>query len=141
VFPIHCHAALSKTKSQIRIVILREVKRSRRIYRRINDGFCNSRQRRPPCRMTRWMADNEYKDLRFCLIRQLPRIFKCSYELSLLTNGHSARSEAESRISPLSKHQHNSLKLCPPSSIFSLTFKFSCVHSKIQKKVFLQLIQ
>jgi len=45
------------------------------------------------------------------------------------------------RISPLSKHQHNSLKLCPPSSIFSLTFKFSCVHSKIQKKVFLQLIQ
>ena len=32
VFPIDCHAALSKTKSQKRVVILRETKRSRRIY-------------------------------------------------------------------------------------------------------------
>ena len=31
VFPIDCHAALSKTKSQKRVVILREAKRSRRI--------------------------------------------------------------------------------------------------------------
>ena len=41
VFPIDCHAALSKTKSQKRVVILREAKRSRRIYwRTIELSFC-----------------------------------------------------------------------------------------------------
>ena len=41
VFPIDCHAALSKTKSQIRIVILREAMRSHRIYwRTIELSFC-----------------------------------------------------------------------------------------------------
>ena len=137
------------------MVILREAMRSRRIYWRTDDGFCNSGQKRPPCRMTRWMDENELKDPKFCQFHQLPRIYKFSYERSLVTNGHAARCESKShnrivilreakhsrRNSPLSKHQHNSLKLCPPSSIFSLTFKFSCVHSKIQKKVFLQLIQ
>ena len=58
--------------------------------------------------MTRWMDENELKDLRFCLIHQLPRIFKFSHERSLLTpyserskvaktNCHSSRSEAESQ--------------------------------------------
>ena len=67
-------------------VILRELKRSRRIYRKNNDGFCNSGQKRPPCRMTRWMADNEFKAPRFCLIRQIQKILRFPYELSLLTN-------------------------------------------------------
>ena len=35
--------------------------------------------------MTPWMADNEFKNPQFCEIHQLPRIFKFSYELSLLT--------------------------------------------------------
>ena len=111
VFPIHCHAALSKTKSQKRVVILRETKRSRRIYwrtielsfcvkwngvaesieepsnchsarsnaesqnlivilretkwyRRIywrtDDGFCNSGQWSPPCRMTGWRFQERF---------------------------------------------------------------------------------
>ena len=116
--PSNCHSARSEAKSQNllenhRIVILREAKRSRRIYRRINDGFCNSGQKRPPCRMTRWMDDNELKDLRFCLIHQLPKKFRFSHQLSLLTlsfcakqcgvaeslgepsNCHSARSEVK----------------------------------------------
>ena len=107
------------------------MKRSLRIYCRTRDGFCNSGRKRPPCRMTPWMADNELKDLRFCLIHRLPKKFRFSYKRTLLKNGHSARSETESqnllendrivilrgakrsrRISPLSKHQHNSLKSC-----------------------------
>ena len=60
--PSNCHSAWSETESQNRIVILREAMRSRRIYRRINDGFCNSGRKRPPCRMTRWIAENEFKD-------------------------------------------------------------------------------
>ena len=96
VFPIHCHSARSDAKSQKLIVILRIVKRSPRIYRRTDDGFCNSGQWRPPCRMTRWMDENEFKDLRFCLIHQLPRIFKFSHERSLLTNCHVASCEAKS---------------------------------------------
>ena len=37
--------------------------------------FCNSGQRRPPCRMTRWMDDNEFKDPKFCQFHQLPGLF------------------------------------------------------------------
>ena len=65
VFPIHSHAALSKTNTQIRIVILREAKWSRRIYRKNNDGFCNSGRKRPPCRMTPWITDSEFKGNKF----------------------------------------------------------------------------
>ena len=36
--------------------------------------------------MTRWMADNEFKAPRFCLIRQIQKILRFPYELSLLTN-------------------------------------------------------
>jgi hypothetical protein len=107
----NCHSAWSETESQNllenhRIVILREVKRNRRIYRRINDGFCNSGRKRPPCRMTRWMADNEFKNPRFCQVHELPRIFKFSYELSLLTLSFCAkRSEvAESIGEPSNCH-------------------------------------
>ncbi len=71
--------------------------------------------------MTRWIAENEFEDPKFCEIHQLPKKFRFSYEFSLLTNGHSARSEAKSqnlivilreamrsrRIPPLSKHQYN----------------------------------
>ena len=86
----NCHSTRSEAKSQNLlenhlIVILREVKRNRRIYWKNNDGFCNSGQWCPPCRMTRWMADNEFKNPRFCKVHQLPRIFKFSYERSLLT--------------------------------------------------------
>ena len=35
--------------------------------------------------MTGWIADNEFDDHNFCEIHQLPKIFKFSYELSLLT--------------------------------------------------------
>ena len=109
----NCHSTRSEAKSQNLlenhlIVILREVKRNRRIYWKNNDGFCNSGQWCPPCRMTRWMADNEFKDPKFRQIHQLPRIFKFSHERSLLTpyserskvaktNCHSARSEVESQ--------------------------------------------
>ena len=96
VFPIDCHAALSKTKSQIRIVILREAKRSRRIYRRTDDGFCNSGRKRPPSRMTRWMDDNELKDPRFSdsSTSTDSRIFPIN---TLYWPSHSARSNAESQ--------------------------------------------
>ena len=89
--PSNCHSARSKAKSQNLIVILRIVKRSLRIYCRTRDGFCNSGRKRPPCRMTRWMADNEFKNPRFCQIHQLPRIFKFSHERSLLTMSFCAK--------------------------------------------------
>ena len=88
-FPINSHCW--------QIVILRKAKRSRRIYWRTNDGFCISGQRRPPCRMTRWVAENEFKNPKFCQIHQFPKIFRFSYKLSLLANCHSARSEAKSQ--------------------------------------------
>ena len=74
----NCHSAWSETESQNllenhRIDILGGVKRNRRIYCRTDEGFCNSGQKRPPCRMKRWMDENELKDLRFCLIHQLPK--------------------------------------------------------------------
>ena len=50
----NCHSARSKAKSQNLIVILRIVKRTPRIYWRTHDGFCNSGQWRPSCRMTGW---------------------------------------------------------------------------------------
>ena len=40
------------------------------------------------------MDENELKDLRFCLIHQLPKKFRFSYKRTLLKNGHSARCEA-----------------------------------------------
>ena len=95
--PFDRHSARSKVESQNLIIILREVKRTPRIYWRTNDGFCNSGQKRPPCRMTWSTADNEFKDSKFCEIDQLPKKFRFSYEPSLLTNGHSARSEAKSQ--------------------------------------------
>jgi len=90
IFPINAlywpsHSARAEAKSQNRIVILREAKWNRRIYWRTHDGFCNSGQWCPPCRMTRWIADNEFKGPKFCQIHQLPKIFGFSYELSLLT--------------------------------------------------------
>ena len=71
-------------------------------------GFCNSGQRCPPCRMTGWMADNEFKNPKFCEIDQLPKKSRFSFERSLLTpyserskvaktNCHSARSKVESQ--------------------------------------------
>ena len=58
--------------------------------------------------MTGWMADNEFKNPKFCEIDQLPKKSRFSFERSLLTpyserskvaktNCHSARSEAESQ--------------------------------------------
>ena len=70
----NCHSSHSETERQNLIVILREAKWIRKIYWRTNDGFCNSGQKRPPSRMTRWMADNELEDPQFCLIRQLLQI-------------------------------------------------------------------
>ena len=90
--PSNCHSARSKAKSQNLIVILRIVKRSPRIYWRTDDGFCNSGRKRPPCRMTPWMADNELKDLRFSLIHLLPKKkFRFSYDRSLLTPSFCAK--------------------------------------------------
>ena len=48
-------------------------------------GFCNFRQRRPPCRMTGWTADNELKHPQFSKIHQSHKIFRFSFERSLLT--------------------------------------------------------
>ena len=47
--------------------------------------------------MTRWMAVSEFKALGFCLIHQIQSILRFPCELSLLTTGHSARSEAKSQ--------------------------------------------
>ena len=79
------HSARSKAKSQNLIVILRETKWNRRIYCRTRDGFCNSGQRCPPCRMTGWMADNVLKNTQFYEIDQLPKKSRFSFERSLLT--------------------------------------------------------
>ena len=79
------NSSRSETESQNLIVILRETKWNRRIYWRTDDGFCNSGQKSPQCRMTRWMALSEFKALRFCQVHQLPKIFRFSYERSLLT--------------------------------------------------------
>jgi hypothetical protein len=116
-------------ESQNLIVILRGVKRNRRIYCRTRDGFCNSGRIRPPCRMTRSMADNEFKNPRFCQIHQLPIIFKFSHERSLLTpyserskvaktNCHSARSEVESQKLSFIKTSTQFTKKCTPSAQF-----------------------
>ena len=86
-----CHSARSEAKSQNLIVILCSVKLTPRIYWRTNDGFCNSEHRRPPCRMTRWMDENELKDLMFCLIHRLPKKFRFSYDRSLLTPSFCAK--------------------------------------------------
>ena len=115
----HCsprHSARSKLESQNLIVIPREAKWNRRIYWRTDDGFCNSGQKSPQCRMTRWMALSEFKALRFCQVHQLPKIFRFSYERSLLTpsfcakrsgvaeskneNGRGERRTLEGKISP-----------------------------------------
>ena len=125
------------------------MKRNRRIYRRINDGFCNSGRKRPPCRMTRWMADNEFKNPRFCQVHELPRIFKFSYELSLLTlsfcakrsevaestgepsNCHSARSKVKSQNLSFIKTSTQFTKKCTPSAQFPALF--SSFLTNIQK--------
>ena len=83
--PFDRHSARSKLESQNLIVIPREAKWNRRIYWRTDDWFCNSGQKSPQCRMTRWMALSEFKALRFCQVHQLPKIFRFSYERSLLT--------------------------------------------------------
>ena len=104
----NCHSARSKLESQNLIVIPREAKWNRRIYWRTDDGFCNSGQKSPQCRMTRWMALSEFKALRFCQVHQLPKKSRFSFERSLLTpyserskvaktNCHSARSKVESQ--------------------------------------------
>ena len=107
----HCsprHSARSKLESQNLIVIPREAKWNRRIYWRTDDGFCNSGQKSPLCRMTGWMADNEFKNPKFCEIDRLPKKSRFSFERSLLTpyserskvaktNCHSARSKVESQ--------------------------------------------
>ena len=90
------HSARSEAKSQNLIVILRETKRSLRIYCRTDDGFCNSGQRCPPCRMTWWMAHNEFKNPKFCEIQQLPKEYRYSYKL-YCWHRHSTRSKVESQ--------------------------------------------
>ena len=85
------HSARSEVESQNLIVILRETKRSLRIYCRTDDGFCNSGQRCPPCRMTRWMAENELKNTQFYEIDQLPKKSRFSNERSLLTPSFCAK--------------------------------------------------
>ena len=106
--PFDRHSARSKLESQNLIVIPREAKWNRRIYWRTDDGFCNSGQKSPQCRMTRWMALSEFKALRFCQVHQLPKKSRFSFERSLLTpyserskvaktNCHSARSKVESQ--------------------------------------------
>ena len=87
----NCHSARSEVESQNLIVILRETKRSLRIYCRTDDGFCNSGQRCPPCRMTRWMAENELKNTQFYEIDQLPKKSRFSNERSLLTPSFCAK--------------------------------------------------
>ena len=110
--------------------------------------------------MTRWMDENELKDLRFCLIRQIQKILRFPYELSLLTNvilREVKRSRRiywktielsfcaeQSEVAESLLYQNITtipLNCTPLSSISSLLFKFSCEHSKIPKQVFLQLIQ
>ena len=85
------HSARSKAKSQNLIVILRTVKRSLRIYCRTRDGFCNSGQRCPLCRMTGWMADNVLKNTQFYEIDQLPKKSRFFHQLSLLTPSFCAK--------------------------------------------------
>ena len=106
------------------------------------------------------MADNEFKAPRFCLIRQIQKILRFPYELSLLTNvilREVKRSRRiywktielsfcaeQSEVAESLLYQNIStihLKLYPLSSIFSPIYKFSCEHSKIPKQIFLQLIQ
>ena len=136
VFPIDCHAALSKTKSQKRVVMLREVKRNRRIYWRTDNGFCNSGRKRPPCRMTRWMADNEFKNPRFCEIHRLPKKIQI-FQRTLFADPVILREAKRSRrISPLSKHQHNSLKIVPPQLNFQPDFQVFLRTFKNPKKDF-----
>ena len=124
-----CHSARSKAESQNLIVILRIVKRSPRIYLRTDDGFCNSGQWCPPCRMTRWMADNEFKNPRFCQIHQLPRIFKFSHERSLLTLSFCAKRSgvAESllyqNITTIPLNRAHELNFQPDFQVFLQTFK------------------
>ena len=84
-------AKRSEAKSQNLIVILRTVKRSFRIYCRTRDGFCNSGQRCPLCRMTGWMADNVLKNTQFYQIHQLPKKSRFFHQLSLLTPSFCAK--------------------------------------------------
>ena len=122
-------------------VILREVKRNRRIYWKNNDGFCNSGQKRPPCRMTRWMDENELKDLRFCLIHQLPKKNQIFLRTLFADSVILRELKRSRRISPLSKHHHNSLKNVPPQLNFQPDFHVFLRTFKNPKQVFLQLIQ
>ena len=91
--------------------------------------------------MTRWTAENELKAPKFRQIHQLPKKFRFSHELSLLTLSFCAKRSVVTETRLYQNISTIHLKLYPLSSIFSPMFKFSCVHSKIQKKVFLQLIQ
>ena len=63
--PSNCHSARSETN--------RRVAESNCPLSKHHDGFFHKN----PCRMT-MDGDNELKDLRFCLIHQLPKIFKFS---------------------------------------------------------------
>ena len=87
------------------------------------------------------MTDNEFKNPQFCEIHQLSKKFRFSYKRSFLTLSFCAKQSgvAESLLYQKISTIHS--KLYPLSSIFSPMFKFSCVHSKIQKQIFLQLIQ
>ena len=64
VFPIHCHAALSKIKSQKRVVILREAMRSRRIYWRTSN--CHSAR-------SKAKSQNLLENDRIVILRELKR--------------------------------------------------------------------
>ena len=143
------HSARSEAKSQNLIVILRTVKRSLRIYCRTRDGFCNSGQRCPLCRMTGWMADNVLKNTQFCQIHQLPKKSRFFHQLSLLTpsfctkqsevaesNCHSAWSETESQNLSFIKTSAQFTQNCTPSAQFPAWFLNFLGYIKNPKKVY-----
>ena len=79
--------------------------------------------------MTPWMADNEFKNPQFCEIHQLPRIFKFSYELSLLTLSFCAKQSevAESllyqNITTIPLNRAQELNFQPDFQNFLQTYK------------------
>ena len=79
--------------------------------------------------MTRWMADNEYKNPKFCEIDQLPKKFRFSHERSLRTLSFCAKRSvvAESllyqKITTIPLNRAHELNFQPDFQIFLQTYK------------------
>ena len=139
MFPIHCHAALSKTKSQKRVVILREAKRSRRIYWRTIElsfrvkwnGIAESIEEPSNCHSARSNAESQNLIVILREAKRSRRIYWKTIELSFCVKWNGI---AESLLYQNISKIH--LKLNPLSSISSLIFKFSYEHSKIPNRFF-----